>query len=301
MWRILPGEISAASPADPPASRTTSFTTHRTPDIRRNAAVASARPQPPGRAMGSSRPTRRRHGWHRARSAPSVSSPDRHRRPRRHAAGAGSCPSAPRARRAPRVVRATSEHVVRHRDERVQVEWARLAHSHTSDSTFVATADGVSQLPGQHPCSSHAQRAGLRRRRRHQQVKNILLHAVEIDVPGDHSRARGSTPESGKLIGSPNDGEAVVQPIGVRQPHQSGPACGLSALGRLRHAGVLTNGWRRCRHIRGAQIRNAGATVRIVCRRGFLRTPLLFAGAAVAPAESGWPARRAARRRPLQR
>jgi hypothetical protein len=104
-------------------------------------------------------------------------------------------------------------------------------------------------------------------------VKDILLQAVEVDLPGDDSSARGSTPEGGKLIGSPNDGEAVVQPIGVRQSHRSGPACGLGALDRLRHVSILTNGWRRCRHIKGARSRNAGATVRIVCRRGFVRTP----------------------------
>ena len=115
-----------------------------------------------------------------------------------------------------RVLRAKSEHVVRYWDESMQIEWARLAQSHTRDSAFVATANGVSQLPGQHPCSGHAQCARLRRRWRHQQMKDILLQAVEVDLPGDDSRACGSASEGGELIGRSNDGEAVVQPIGVR-------------------------------------------------------------------------------------
>jgi hypothetical protein len=177
--------------------------------------------------------------------------------------GLGRAPVLPEPSKRRRVVRTKSEHFVRHRDESVQIEWARLAHSHTSDSAFVATVNGFPQLPGQHPCSSHAQRARLQERWRHQQVEDILLHAVEVDLPGDDSRACGSTPEDDKLIGCPNDGEAVVQPIGVRQPHRRGPACGLGALGRLRHADVLINGWCHCRHIQSAP-------------RGFLQTPVAF-------------------------
>ena len=74
----------------------------------------------------------------------------------------GRAPVLPEPGERHRVVRAKSEHVVRHRDERVQIERARLAHSHTCDGAFVATANGFAQLPGQHPCSGHAQRARLR-------------------------------------------------------------------------------------------------------------------------------------------
>ena len=102
-----------------------------------------------------------------------------------------------------RIVRAKSEYLVRHWDESMQIERARLAHSYTGDSAFVATANGFAQLSGQHPCSGHAQCARLRGRWRHQQVKDILLQAVEVDLPGDDSRARGSTPEGGELIGRP--------------------------------------------------------------------------------------------------
>ena len=105
--------------------------------------------------------------------------------------GLGRAPVLPEPGERLRVVRAKLEHLVRHRDESMQIEWARLAHSHTSDSAFVATANGFSQLPGQHPCSSYAQRARLRGWWRHQQVKDILLHAVEVDLPGDDSRACG--------------------------------------------------------------------------------------------------------------
>jgi hypothetical protein len=69
-------------------------------------------------------------------------------------------------------------------------------------------------------------------------MKDILLQAVEVDLPGDDSRACGSTPEGSELIDRTNDGEAVVQPIGVRQPHLRGPVWGLSTLDPLRHAGV---------------------------------------------------------------
>jgi hypothetical protein len=92
--------------------------------------------------------------------------------------------------------------MIGHRDERMQIEGARLAYSHTSDSAFVAMANGVSQLPGQHPRSGHAQRARLRARWCHQ-VKDILFHAVEVDLPGDDSRACGSVLEGGELIGRP--------------------------------------------------------------------------------------------------
>jgi hypothetical protein len=105
-----------------------------------------------------------------------------------------------------RIIRAKFEHFVRRWDESMQIEWARLAHSHPGDSAFVTTANGFSQLPSQHLCSSHAQRT----RRRHQQVKDILLHTVEVDLPGNDSRACGSTPEGDELIEGTNDGEAVV-------------------------------------------------------------------------------------------
>ena len=64
-----------------------------------------------------------------------------------------------------------------------------------------------------------------------------------------------------------------MQPIGVRQPHRCGPTCGLGALGRMRRDDVLTSGWRGCRHIVGARIRNAIATGASCADDGFLRTP----------------------------
>ena len=76
--------------------------------------------------------------------------------------GLGRAPVLPEPGERHRVVRAKSEHLVRHWDESMQIERARLAHSHTGDSAFVATANGFSQLPGQHPCSGHAQCARLR-------------------------------------------------------------------------------------------------------------------------------------------
>jgi hypothetical protein len=86
-----------------------------------------------------------------------------------------------------RVIRTKSEHLVRRWEESMQIEWARLAHSHTCGSAFVATANGFSQLPGQHPCSDHTQRSLLRGRWRRQQVKDIFLHAVRIDAPDTSS------------------------------------------------------------------------------------------------------------------
>jgi hypothetical protein len=130
--------------------------------------------------------------------------------------GLGRAPVLPEPGKRIRVIRPKSEHVVGHQDECMKVEWACLAYSHTLDSAFVATAGGVSQLPGQRPRSGQAQRARLRGGWRHQQVKDILLQAVEVDLPGDDSRACGSASEGGELIGRSNDGEAVVQPIGVR-------------------------------------------------------------------------------------
>ena len=62
-----------------------------------------------------------------------------------------------------RIIRAKPKHRVGHRDQRVQIERTRLAHAHTCNSAFVATANGFAQLSGQHPCPSHAQRARLRR------------------------------------------------------------------------------------------------------------------------------------------
>jgi hypothetical protein len=137
----------------------------------------------------------------------------------------------------------------------------------------VATANGVPQLPGQHPRSGYAQRPQLRGWWRHQQVKDIFLQAVEVDLPGNDSRACGSALEGSELISRPHDNEAMVQPIGMCQPHRRGSACGLGALGRLRHARILTSGRRRCRNINGASIRNAGATIPAVSRRHFLWTP----------------------------
>ena len=99
--------------------------------------------------------------------------------------GLGRAPVLPEPGVRHRVLRAKLEHLVRHWDQSMQIERARLAHSHPGDSAFVATANGFSQLPGQHPCSGHAQCARLRGRWRHQQVEDILLHAVEIDLPGD--------------------------------------------------------------------------------------------------------------------
>ena len=78
-----------------------------------------------------------------------------------------------------RVVRAEAEYRVRHRGERVQIEWTRLARSHTCNGTFVATANNFAQLSGQHARPGHAQRARLSGRRR-QQVKDILFHTVEV-------------------------------------------------------------------------------------------------------------------------
>jgi hypothetical protein len=62
------------------------------------------------------------------------------------------------------VARAKSEHLVRHRDERVQIERTRLARSHTCNGTLVATANSFAQLSGEHPRPGHAQRARLRGR-----------------------------------------------------------------------------------------------------------------------------------------
>jgi hypothetical protein len=97
-------------------------------------------------------------------------------------------------------------------------------------------------------------------------VKDILFHTVEVELPWDDTRAHGGTPKRGELLGHPNDGEAVVQPIGVRQPHGCGPALGLSALHRTRRDGACTNSKRGYRHIVGERIRNAIATGAILCR-----------------------------------
>ena len=78
--------------------------------------------------------------------------------------GFGRAPVLPEPGKRCRVVRAKPEHVVGHRNERMQVERARPAQAHTSDSAFVATANGVAQLPSQDPRSGHAQRALLRGR-----------------------------------------------------------------------------------------------------------------------------------------
>ena len=64
--------------------------------------------------------------------------------------------------------------------------------------------------------------ARLRGRWRHQQVKEILLHAVEVELPGDDARTRGGVPKGCELIRRPGYGEAVVQPVGVRQSHRCG-------------------------------------------------------------------------------
>jgi hypothetical protein len=152
-----------------------------------------------------------------------------------------------------RIVWAKSEYLVRHWDESVQIEWARLAHSYTGDSALVATADGFAELSGQQTRSSHAQRARLRGRWRHQQVEDILLQAVEVDLPGDDSRACGSASEGSELIARSNHGETVVQPIGMRQPHRCGLTFGFGALGRTRCTGILVSGWRSCRHINRAR------------------------------------------------
>ncbi len=152
-----------------------------------------------------------------------------------------------------RVVRAKLEHAVWHRDERMQIEWARLAHSHTSDSTFVATANGVPQLPGQHPRSGYAQRPQLRVGWCHQQVKDILLQAVEVDLPGDDSRACGGAPEGSELIGRPHDNEAMVQPIGMCQPHRCGLTSGFGARGRMRRTEAFTRCWCGYLHICSAR------------------------------------------------
>jgi hypothetical protein len=85
-------------------------------------------------------------------------------------------------------------------------------------------------------------------------MKDIFLHAIEVDLPRNDSRARGGTPEGSELICRSNDGEAVVEPIGMRQPHWRGLRLGFGALGQ-----VLTSGWCQC---------PAGIAV----RRDFLRT-----------------------------
>jgi hypothetical protein len=82
--------------------------------------------------------------------------------------GLGRAPVLPEPGERRRVIRTKSEHLVRHWEESMQIEWARLAHSHTCDSAFVAKANGVSQLPSQHPCSGHTQRSLLRGRWRRQ-------------------------------------------------------------------------------------------------------------------------------------
>ncbi len=148
----------------------------------------------------------------------------------------GRAPVLPEPGERHRVVRTKSEYLVRHWDESMQIEWARVAHSHTGDSAFVAPTHRLSQLSGQHSCSSYAQCARLKGR--HQQMKDIFLHAIEVDLPGNDSRARGGMPEGDELICRSNDGEAVVQPIGMRQPHWRGLRFGFRALGRM-----LTRDW----------------------------------------------------------
>jgi hypothetical protein len=181
-------------------------------------------------------------------------------------------PQRSQSRERHRVVRAEPEYLVRHRDKRVQIERTRLARSHTCNGTFVATVNSFTQLSGQHARPGHAQRAQLRGRRR-QQVKDILVQTVEVELPWDDTRARGGTPKGGELLGHPNDGagEAVVQPISVRQPHGCGPAFGLSALRRPRRDGACTSSRRGCRHIVGEHIRNAMATGAFWCRDDSLR------------------------------
>ena len=108
-------------------------------------------------------------------------------------------------------------------------------------------------------------------------------------------------PEGSELIGRPNDGEAVVQPIGMCQPHRCGLAFGFGALGRLRRTEALTSGWCRCRHIKSAHIRKRRATSHCLRTRLSSRQPSLFVEPYSRRPEFGFPARRAARRRSPRR
>ncbi len=107
-----------------------------------------------------------------------------------------------------------------HRQQRVQVERAAFRAGGLSHGQFVAAADGIAQLGGQDAGAGDAEAALLRRRRSGEQVEPALLHAVEVEVPGDHPAASRLHLEGCHVGDRAGNGEQVMQPVGVGQPER---------------------------------------------------------------------------------
>ena len=103
-------------------------------------------------------------------------------------------------------------------NEGVQVEWAGSAVADPRDGDLVTASDGIAQLPRENACASNAEAAVFGC---HQQVEVVLLHPVEVELPGDDAGAGGRLPKSSNVDRRPADGEPVVQPVRRRQPHRS--------------------------------------------------------------------------------
>ena len=97
------------------------------------------------------------------------------------------------------------QHGFRHRHEGVQVERASPAQPDPGGRQFLAAARRVAQLAGQDAGAAEAEaarrriRRSGRRRGRDQQMEQILLHAVEIELPGDRPSAGRRCAERGQV------------------------------------------------------------------------------------------------------
>ena len=77
-----------------------------------------------------------------------------------------------------------SRTVVRHRQQRVQIERARQAASDPGNRQSVVRLDPGAELPRQEPAAGDRQ-PPLARRRRHRQGKHVLFEAGDVEPSGD--------------------------------------------------------------------------------------------------------------------
>ena len=102
-------------------------------------------------------------------------------------------------------------------DQGMQVEGARAALTEARDGQVVTACDGLAQLPREDSRAGDAEAALLGCR---QQVEVVLLHPVEVEVPGNDAGAGGRPPPLSDVSRCPADNQLMVQPVRRRQPHR---------------------------------------------------------------------------------
>ena len=114
-----------------------------------------------------------------------------------------------------RIGRAEAQNVVRHRQQRVQIERARQAAPDPGHCQGVVRLEAGAELPRQDAAAGDRQ-PPLARRRRHRQGEHVLLEAGDVEPPGDDPGATRRRGEVTDLRVGPAHRQMVVAP--VRRP-----------------------------------------------------------------------------------